>query len=157
MSSPNANFYNQLNENGNGESRPKNESSIDDSSLQAEEILRQSSRGASSKSSARSNRSSDFDFETRYVVLNFFGLVPVGPQNLNASGSSSSGNAASLLYSQASFDSGKSGSIIPHSKVKHCYKHVFLNRCPYASCARRFWGLECSAQTPFDVDLRKVS
>ena len=76
-----------------------------------ENILRQSSRCASSKSSSRSNRSSDLDLETRYVVLNFFGLVPIGPQNLNASGSSSSGNAASLLYSQASFDSGRSGLI----------------------------------------------
>ena len=75
---------------------------------QKDDASRRSSRCASSKSS-KSTKASDFEFETRYLVLNYFGLVPIGPQNLNASGSSSSGNAASLLYSQASFDSGKSG------------------------------------------------
>ena len=77
-----------------------------------ESIKRQSDRLSASRGSSKSSRHSrtpEFDFETRFVVLNYLGLVPMCTSNLNASGTSSSeGNSASLLYSQASVESGKS-------------------------------------------------
>ena len=93
---------------------PNGTSVISDNTLEASasSVKKQSGKHSSSHGSSRSSRHSrtpEFDFETRFVVLNFLGLVPVGTPNLNTSGTSSSeGNAASLLYSQASVDSSKS-------------------------------------------------
>ena len=63
----------------------------------------------------------DFDYETRFVVLNFMGFVPLSSQSTSQRTSSDeSGDRRSHVHSQVSVDSSKSGKLIKKKRLKIC-------------------------------------